>query len=65
MSTNHAACSFTTSILQAWNDEFQFGRVFCDRAKGLNCVNHDKLTSKLEYCVRFVDFTPVLWCPWR
>jgi hypothetical protein len=32
-STNHAAFSFTTGILQARNDNLQSARIFCDLAK--------------------------------
>jgi hypothetical protein len=48
-STNHAAFSFTTGILQAWNDNLQTAVIFCDIAKAFNCVYYEILLSKLEY----------------
>jgi hypothetical protein len=46
-STNHAAFSFTTGILQAWNDNLLTAGIFCDLAKAFDCVNYEILISKV------------------
>jgi hypothetical protein len=46
LSTDHAAFSLTTGILQAWN---LTAGISCDLAKAFDCVNHEILISKLEY----------------
>jgi hypothetical protein len=52
LSTDRAAFSLTTGILQAWNDKLLTAGIFCDLAKEFDCVNHEVLISKLKYyCV--------------
>jgi hypothetical protein len=48
-STDHAALSLTTGILQAWNDKLLTAVIFCHLAKAFDLVNNEILISKLEY----------------
>jgi hypothetical protein len=48
-STDHAAFSLTTGILQAWNDKLLTAGIFCDLVKAFAGVNNKILISKLEY----------------
>ena len=48
-STDHAAHTPVTGILQAWNNKLQVAGIFCDLAKAFDCVSHDILVEKLKY----------------
>jgi hypothetical protein len=49
LSTDHAAFTLTSSILQARNDKFHTAGIFCDLAKAFDCDSHEIPISKLEY----------------
>jgi hypothetical protein len=48
-STDHAAYTLITGILQAWNSKLQVVGIFCDLAKAFNCMSHDILIEKLKH----------------
>ena len=58
-STDHAAHTLVTGILQAWNSKLQVAGIFCDLAKAFDCVSHDILVEKLKYYG--VNETGVKW----
>ena len=39
-STDHAAHTLVTGILQAWNSKLQVAGIFCDLAESFDCVSH-------------------------
>jgi hypothetical protein len=48
-STEQAAYTLISGILEAWNSKSQFVGMFCDLAKAFGCMNHDILIEKLKY----------------
>jgi hypothetical protein len=51
MSTDHAAFSLTTGILQAWNDKLVTAGICCDLAKEFDCVNYEILVHNYSIMV--------------
>ena len=49
-STDIVSCKLTKNILTALNNKQSVGGIFCDLHKAFDCVNHDILLSKMEFC---------------
>ena len=49
-STNQAAFSLINSTLDAMDHNQIAGGIFCDQQKAFDCVNHEKLFEKLQFC---------------
>jgi hypothetical protein len=48
-STEKASFQFITEILNALNNKYMVGGIFCDLEKAFDCVNHGILMNKLEF----------------
>jgi hypothetical protein len=48
-STETASYNLINNILEALNNKFIVGGIFCDLTKAFDCVNHTILLSKLEF----------------
>jgi hypothetical protein len=51
LSTDKALYKFMDEIVCALKDEMHVGGIFCDIAKAFDCVNHDILLWKINFCV--------------
>jgi hypothetical protein len=49
ISADNTTHKLTNYILEAWSNKMHVG-IFCDLAKALDCMNHDILLQKLQYC---------------
>ena len=49
-STDKASYKLIHEILNALNDKMMVGGIFCDLQKAFDCVNHNILLKKLEFC---------------
>ena len=48
-STETASYNLINNILEAFENKFTVGGIFCDLTKAFDCVNHTILLSKLEF----------------
>jgi hypothetical protein len=55
-----AAHTFTQEILTALNNKLKVRGIFCDLHKAFDCVNHNILLSKLEFCGIFGKFNSLI-----
>ena len=44
-----AAFNLLNNVLDALNNKFMVGGIFCDLTKAFDCVNHSVLLSKLKF----------------
>jgi hypothetical protein len=49
-STDKASYKITDKILNALNNRVMVGGIFCDLQKAFECVNHNILLTKVEFC---------------
>ena len=49
-STEEAFYKPTDDILNVLNNRMMVGGIFCDSQKAFDCVNHNILLTKLEFC---------------
>ena len=49
LSTEAAAFNLLNNVLDALNNKFMVGGIFCDLTKAFDCVNHSVLLSKLKF----------------
>ena len=49
LSTEAAAFNLLNNVLDALNNKFMVGGIFCDLTKAFECVNHSVLLSKLQF----------------
>jgi hypothetical protein len=50
MSTDNAIYQLTNNVLKALDNKQLVGGIFYDLSKAFDCVDHDTLLNKLEYC---------------
>jgi hypothetical protein len=50
LSTAKATLSLISETLDALNNKKTVGGIFCDLEKAFDCINHNILLSKLEFC---------------